>query len=125
MSHSVITANKKFYPQTLLVECKYIIKKNNIENLMNDDLDLSASDEFDNLITILVIDLIMDLMLNFLEVKTVFNNNESLIMHGQNRAWHYLVFLNINFTIYSTDRNTNKKYLHGSNFEMHFLKEQY
>ena len=29
-------------------ECKYIIKKNKMENLINDDLDQSSSDEFDN-----------------------------------------------------------------------------
>ena len=45
---SVIRANKKNYPQTLLEECKYEIKKNKMENLINDDLDLSSSDESDN-----------------------------------------------------------------------------
>ena len=35
--------------QTLLEECKYEIKKNKIENLINDDFDLSSSDnEIDN-----------------------------------------------------------------------------
>ena len=29
-------------------ECKYIIKKNKMENLINDDLDQSSSDESDN-----------------------------------------------------------------------------
>ena len=29
-------------------ECKYIIRKNKMENLINDDLDLSSSDESDN-----------------------------------------------------------------------------
>ena len=36
----VIRANKKYYPQTLLEECKYEIKKTKMENLINDDLDL-------------------------------------------------------------------------------------
>ena len=45
---SVIRANKEYYPQTLLEECKYEIKKNKIENLINDDLDLCSSNEFDN-----------------------------------------------------------------------------
>ena len=45
---SVIRANKKYYPQTLLEECKYEIKKNKMENLINDDLGLSSSDESDN-----------------------------------------------------------------------------
>ena len=37
MLDSVIRANKKYYPQTLLEECKYEIKKNKIENIVNDD----------------------------------------------------------------------------------------
>ena len=44
----VIRANKKYYPQTLLEECKYEIKKNKMENLINDDLDPSSSDESNN-----------------------------------------------------------------------------
>ena len=49
MLDSVIIVNKKYYPQTLLEECKYKIKENKIENLINDDLDLSSSDnESDN-----------------------------------------------------------------------------
>ena len=41
---SVIRVSKKYYPQTLLEECKYVIRKNKIENLINDDLDLSSPD---------------------------------------------------------------------------------
>ena len=53
MLGSVIRVNKKYYPQTLLEEYKYIIKNNKIENHINDNLDLSSSDnesddEFDN-----------------------------------------------------------------------------
>ena len=44
----VIRVNKKHYPQTFLKECKYVIKKNIMEILINDDLDLSSSDESDN-----------------------------------------------------------------------------
>ena len=44
----VIRVNKKYYPQTVLEECKYEIKKNKMENLINDDLDPSSSDEPDN-----------------------------------------------------------------------------
>ena len=44
-----ITINRKYYPQTFLEECKYITKNNKMENLINDDLDLSSSDtESDN-----------------------------------------------------------------------------
>ena len=46
---SVIIVSKKYYPQTLLEECKYEIKKTKMENLINDDLDLTSSDnETDN-----------------------------------------------------------------------------
>ena len=48
MLDSVIRTNKKYYSQALLEECKYEIKKNEMENLVNDDLDPSSSDEFDN-----------------------------------------------------------------------------
>ena len=48
MLDSVIRANKQFYPQTLLEECKYVIRKNNMENLINHDLNLSSSDESDS-----------------------------------------------------------------------------
>ena len=47
MLDSVIRANEKYYPQTLSEECKYVITKNKMENLINDDLDLSPSDESD------------------------------------------------------------------------------
>ena len=48
MLDSVIRANKKYYPQTLLDVCKYEIKKNKMQNLINDDFDLSSSDESDS-----------------------------------------------------------------------------
>ena len=48
MLDSVIRANKKYYPQTLLEECKYEIKRNKMENLINDDLDPSSSNESDS-----------------------------------------------------------------------------
>ena len=48
MLDSVIRANKKYYPETLLEECKYENKKNKMENLINDDLNPSFSDESDS-----------------------------------------------------------------------------
>ena len=48
MLGSFIRVNKKYYPQTLFEECKYVIRTNKMENLINDDLDLSSSDESDN-----------------------------------------------------------------------------
>ena len=47
MLDSVIRENKKYYPQTLLEECKYERKKYKMENHINGDLDPSSS-EFDN-----------------------------------------------------------------------------
>ena len=44
---SVTRVNKKNDPQKLLEECKCIIKKNKMENFINDDLDPSSSDESD------------------------------------------------------------------------------
>ena len=32
---SVIRVNKKYYPQTLLEECKYVIRKSKMENVIN------------------------------------------------------------------------------------------
>ena len=48
MLDSVIRANKKYYPQTLLEDCKYETKKNKMGNFSNDDLDPSSSDESDS-----------------------------------------------------------------------------
>ena len=48
MLDSVIRVNIKYYTQTLLEECKNEIKKSKMENLINDNLDLSSSDESDN-----------------------------------------------------------------------------
>ena len=45
---SVIRANKKYYPETLLEECKYEIKKNKMEYFINDDLDASLSNDSDS-----------------------------------------------------------------------------
>ena len=46
---SVVRVNKKYYRQTLLEERKYVIKRNKMENIINDDLDLCSSDnETDN-----------------------------------------------------------------------------
>ena len=48
MLDSIIRANKKYYPQTLLETCKYETTKNKMEKLLNDYLDPSSSDESDN-----------------------------------------------------------------------------
>ena len=48
MLDSVIKANKKYYPQTLLEECKYVQEMIKMENLINDDLEKSESDSDSN-----------------------------------------------------------------------------
>ena len=48
MLDSVIKANKKYYPQTLLEECKYVQEKIKIKNLIDDDLEKSESDSDSN-----------------------------------------------------------------------------
>ena len=49
MIDSVIKANKKYYPQTLLEECKYIQEKIKIENYIDEDLEDSEFDsDFNN-----------------------------------------------------------------------------
>ena len=50
MIDSVIKANRKYYPQTLLEECKYIQEKIKIENYIyiNEDLENSESDSDSN-----------------------------------------------------------------------------
>ena len=45
---SVIKANKKYYPQTFLEECKYMQEKIKIENYINEDLENSDSDSDSN-----------------------------------------------------------------------------
>ena len=48
MLDSVIKAKKKYYPQTLLEECKYEQEKIKMENLIDDDLEKRCSDESDS-----------------------------------------------------------------------------
>ena len=48
MIDSVIRVNKKYQPQTLLEECKYIQEKTKIENYINEDLEDSESDSDNN-----------------------------------------------------------------------------
>ena len=48
MLDSVIEAKKKYYPQTLLEECKYVQERIKMENLIDGDLEKSESDESDS-----------------------------------------------------------------------------
>ena len=45
MLDSVIKANRKYYPQTLLEECKYVQEKMKTENYMDEDLEKSDSND--------------------------------------------------------------------------------
>ena len=45
MIDSVIKANKKYYPQTLLEECKYVQEKIKTENYIDEDLDSDSNNE--------------------------------------------------------------------------------
>ena len=48
MLDSVIEAKKKYYPQTLLEECKYEQERIKIEKFFDDDLEKSGSDSDSN-----------------------------------------------------------------------------
>ena len=48
MIDSVIKANKKYYPQTLLEECKYIHEKIKIKKYIKEDLENRKSDSDSN-----------------------------------------------------------------------------
>ena len=48
MLDSVIKANKKYYPQTFLEECKYVQENIKTENHIHDNLEKSESDSDSN-----------------------------------------------------------------------------
>ena len=48
MPDSVIKANKKYYPQTFLEECKYVQEKIKTDNYIVEDLEKSESDSESN-----------------------------------------------------------------------------
>ena len=45
MLDSVIKANKRYYPQTFLEECKYVQEKIKTENYIHEDLEKSDSND--------------------------------------------------------------------------------
>ena len=49
MLDSVVKVRKKYYLQVFLKECKYIKRKNKMFNYVNDDLEMTSSDEDDGL----------------------------------------------------------------------------
>ena len=44
----VVKAKERYYPQTFLEKCKYEANEIKMENLNDDDLEKSSSDESDN-----------------------------------------------------------------------------
>ena len=48
MFDSVVKVGKKYYPQVLLEECKYIKRKNEMVNYINGDLEITSSDDDDD-----------------------------------------------------------------------------
>ena len=61
---SVIKAKKKYYPQTLLEECKYEQEKIKMENLIDDDLQKVC-------LMSLVVNLMMNLTYNLIKAKKI------------------------------------------------------
>ena len=47
MLDSVVKVGKKYYPQEFLEECKYVKRKHKMFNYINDDLEMTSSDEND------------------------------------------------------------------------------
>ena len=67
MLDSVIKANKKYYPQTLLEECKYVQEKIKTENYIDEDLVKSGSDS-DLMMKQNLILIMMNMTINLLKV---------------------------------------------------------
>ena len=49
MLNSVVKVGKKYYLQVFSEECKYIKRKNKMYNYINDDLEMTSSDDDDGL----------------------------------------------------------------------------
>ena len=45
---SVVKVGKNYYPQVFLEECKYVKRKNKMFNYINDDLEMTSSDDDDD-----------------------------------------------------------------------------
>ena len=65
MLDSAIRVNKKYYPQAILEECKYVIRKNKMENLVNEDLKVHVIGVIMRVIMNLIVNLIVNLIINF------------------------------------------------------------
>ena len=49
MLDSVVKVGKKYYSQVFLEECKYIKRKNKMNDYINDDIEMTSLDEDDEL----------------------------------------------------------------------------
>ena len=49
MLDSVVKVGKKYYSQVFLEECKFVKRKNKMFNYINDDLEMTSSDEDDEI----------------------------------------------------------------------------
>ena len=47
MLDSIVKVGKMYCPQVFLQECKYFIRKNKMVNYINDDIEITSSDEDD------------------------------------------------------------------------------
>ena len=47
MLDSIVKVGRKYYLQVFLVECKYVKRKNKMVNYINDDIEITLSDEND------------------------------------------------------------------------------
>ena len=77
MLDSVVKAKKKYYPQTILEECKFEPKKIKMVIFIDDDLEKSSSDGSDNedddsMIKQNLTTIMMNLTNNLLKAKKVF-----------------------------------------------------
>ena len=70
MLDSVIRVNKKYYPQTLLEEWKYEMKKNKMENLI---IMILSQAHLMNLIMNLIVSLIVSLIMNLIMMNLMIN----------------------------------------------------
>ena len=48
MLDSVVKVGKNYYPQVFLEECKYIKRKDKMFNYINDDVEMTSSDDDDD-----------------------------------------------------------------------------
>ena len=66
MLDSVEKVRKKYYPQVFLKECKYVKRKNKMFNYINDDLEMTSSNDDDELLMNLIVNLIVILIVTLI-----------------------------------------------------------